>query len=287
VDAAFAALPKARARKAGAPTLADFHRQTDAIVAHYAPLIAAALAGLWSEATIAKAWDAAQKASKAVADPPAGPPVPDAAAGPVEQVLSDEQMAAGAQGLRTLLAEMYGDAALQGAHEAAHAAGATIVSSLQGVTEQLPGSYWSTWEPGQWSAAAAQVADGRLKDVLDQADITIRGLTDSAIRDMGNAIADGLAAGDSFQTTAKVVQEVVCSPARAALIANTEMARAMTAAAVDEYQASGIERVDWLAEDSACAECASNADGNPHDLADAPTPPQHPMCRCCLSPALS
>ncbi len=283
VDAAFAELPKARARKAGAPTLADFHRQTDAIVQHYAPLIATALAGLWSEATLKKAWDAAQSASKAVADPPAGP---GTSAGPVEQVLSGDEMAAGAQGLRTLLAEMYGDAALQGAHEAAHASGATIVSSLQGVTEQLPGSYWSTWEPGQWSAAAAKVADGRLKDVLDNLNITIDGITSSAIDDIGDAIGRGIYAGDSYQATAKEITAIVGSPTRADLIANTEYGRAMSAASMDEYAASGVEQCSWLAEDSACEECAGNASGSPYKLDDAPTQPAHPRCRCALAPYL-
>jgi hypothetical protein len=285
VDAAFAALPKARARKAGAPTLADFHRQTDAIVAHYAPLIATALAGLWSEATLKKAWDAAQSASKAVADPPAGP---GTSAGPVEQVLSDEQMAAGAQGLRTLLAEMYGDAALQGAHEAAHASGATIVSSLQGVTEQLPGSYWSTWERG-WGQAAAKDADGGLKALLDQADITIRGLTDSAIRDMGDAIGRGIEAGDSYEATAKEITAIVGSPARADLIANTEYGRAMSAASMDEYAASGVQEKDWLCEDDACELCQANAAASPLGIdEDWPSGeyPCHPGDRCAVAPHL-
>ncbi|MGO9903480.1 MAG: phage minor head protein [Solirubrobacteraceae bacterium] len=181
------------------------------------------------------------------------------------------------------ITELQGDAALQGAHEAAHAAGGTIVSSLQGVTEQLPDSYWSTWEPG-FGAAAAKDAAGGLKELLDQADITLKGLTDSAVDRIGNALADGLARGDSFEVTAKAVQEVVASPQRAALIAGTEYGRAMSAAAMDTYDESGVEQVDWLAEDSACEQCAANASGSPYALADAPTQPAHPACRCAVAP---
>lgn len=289
VDAAFAELGKARARKAGTlsgdvrpkdwgPTLADFHQHTDRIVEHYAPLIAAALSGLCSEATIRQAYDAAARAKKAVADTPPADTPPEAA---VQVPASD--LASTAQALQKLLVELYGDAALQGAHEAAHAAGATIVSSLQGVTAALPQTYWDTWEPG-WGEAAAKDAQGGLKLLLDQADVTISGLSDSAIERIGNALADGLASGDSFQTTAKAVQDVVASPERAALIANTEYGRAMSAASMDTYQESGVEQCDWLAEGSACEECAGNAEGSPYALDDAPTQPAHPGCRCAVAP---
>jgi SPP1 gp7 family putative phage head morphogenesis protein len=291
VDAAFAGIPKARARKAGtpsgdvrpkdrAPTLADFHRHADEIAGHYAPLIAAALSKLCSEQTIRQAYDAATGAGKAIADPPPADTPPGAA---VQAPAGD--LAQSAQALRELLAELYGDAALQGAHEAAHAAGATIVSSLHSVTLQLPEHYWDTWEPG-WGAAAAKDAQGGLKALLDEADITINGVTDSALERIGSALADGLARGDSFETTAKAVQDVVASPEHAALIANTEYGRAMSAASIDTYQQAGVEQCDWLAEASACEQCAANADGSPYALDDAPTQPAHPACRCAVAPHL-
>jgi hypothetical protein len=95
---------------------------------------------------------------------------------------------------------------------------------------------------------------------------------------MGDAIGRGIEAGDSFQTTAKVVQEVVCTPARAQLIANTEYGRAMSAAAMDTYVESGVETVDWLAEESACEVCDDNRVGSPYSLDDAPEQPAHPSC---------
>lgn len=285
VDAAFAVPPKGEARKAGAPTLAGFHKHADEIVEHYAPLIADELAKLWSAATIRQAFDAAGAATKeAVPKPPPPEPPAETPGAPALRVLQGGR--GDLEALKALITELQGDAALQGAHEAAHAAGATIAASLQGVTEQLPDSYWSTWEPG-FGAAAAKDAAGGLKELLDQADITLQGLTDSAIDRIGNALADGLAAGDSFETTAKAVQEVVSSPARAQLIANTEYGRAMSAASMDTYRESGVQEKDWLCEDDACDLCQANAAASPLGIdEDWPSGeyPCHPGDRCAVAP---
>lgn len=266
VDQAFSN-PKALARKAGASTPGDFWRHAARIVEHYSPLVAEALHGLWSDETL-------EAAATAAAEPE----------GKAAALTVLEGGKGSTDALRRLLAELYGDAGLQGAHEAAHAAGGQVVASLQGVTTQLPDSYWDAWQPG-WGDAAAKVAGGGLKQLLDAADITIKGMTDSAIERVGNALAEALAAGDSYQDAAKAVREIVASKARSELIANTETCRAMTQAALDTYHENGIEQVSWQAEATACPACEANAGGGPYALDDAPTvPPEHPGCRCNLLP---
>jgi SPP1 gp7 family putative phage head morphogenesis protein len=84
---------------------------------------------------------------------------------------------------------------------------------------------------------------------------------------------------------AREVREDVVSPARAETIANTEMNRATTEASVATYAENEVAQVDWLAEADACPECEANAEASPYALSEAPKPPQHPNCRCALSPA--
>jgi SPP1 gp7 family putative phage head morphogenesis protein len=194
--------------------------------------------------------------------------------------------AANPEALKSVLTKLYGDAALQGAHEAAHAAGGVVVSSLQSVTAELPDDYWDKWQPG-WGEAAAQDADGGLRTLLDNAEITIKGLNDSAIDRMGNVIATGLANGDSVGATAKAAQVIVADPARASMIADTEYARAMTVTSLETYVSNNVAQLEWLAEGDACADCQDNADASPIAASDDwpnGDVPVHPNCRCAIAP---
>lgn len=256
IDRAFkSADPKDQARLAG------FHRNTDQVTQHYGPLIADAMKVVFAQAVVERAIRSGKPAALKVLEDGKG------STAELEKVLSD----------------LHGDAYLQGAHEAATATNGDVPAFLRPVVEGMPDDYWDKWKPG-FADAAVKDADGGLKELLDQADVTIKGLTDSAIDRMGNVLADGLARGDSFQTTAKAVTDIVADPARADVIANTEFARAMSAANVDTYAANGVEQVDWIAEDDACQACLDNEDGSPYDLGDAPTVPEHPDCRCAVGP---
>ncbi len=129
-----------------------------------------------------------------------------------------------------------------------------------------------------------------MKDLLDQAGQTIQGLTDTSIERVGNAIAEHLAAGDSYETAAKDLRDVLESADRADTVANTEYARAMTASSLQTYAEAGVEQVTWLAEGDACPECEENADASPIAL-DEEWPngdvPVHPNCRCSIAPVVS
>ncbi len=186
--------------------------------------------------------------------------------------------------LQKVMEGLYGDSFLTGSHDAAHAAGGTIVASLEDVSEQVPADYWSAWKPG-YGEAAARVADGGMKELLDQAGITIKGLTDSSIDDIGSKVAAGLEAGSSVQAVGKELRAVLEDPSRSETVANTETARATSAAAEDTYSQNGITQVDWLAEDDACPECEALAAESPLDLG-SDSPPAHPNCRCAIAPVV-
>lgn len=187
------------------------------------------------------------------------------------------------QTLRAVLTELYGDGYLTAAHQAAHQAGGTIVASLREVSVTVPDGYWASWTPG-WGAAAARAADGGLASLLDQAGVTVRGITGTTLDTLGDTIAAGVSAGDSVDRIARSLAGIVMDPDRAWLIADTELARAMSAASMDTYQSAGVAEWDWLAEADACPECAANADDGPYPVGAGPSVPEHPRCRCAVSP---
>lgn len=261
---------------------AEVHRHADRIAEHYAPLIADALDDAFPDAALHAAITAAS--SNAVK-------VRRGSFNRVEKMtpaeLAAEALAArsgNTSKLATVLAGLYGDGGLQGAHAAAAATQGVIGAGLDTVAPSA--DYWAGWQPG-WGAAAAQAANGGLARLLNQTGTTIRGITGTTIDRLGDAIARGVAAGDSVDTVARGCRDLITDPQRATVIANTEMARAMTAAATDTYQANGVSTVDWLLEDDACDLCQENADAGPLPIGDEwpnGSPPAHPSCRCSLAP---
>ncbi len=186
--------------------------------------------------------------------------------------------------LQKVIEGLYGDSFLTGSHDAAAAAGGTVAASLKDVSP--PAGYWDAWTPG-YGAAAAQAADGGMRAMLEQADLTIRGLADTSIDRIGTAVSEGLAAGDSVQTVGKEIRDVVEDPERAETIANTEYARAMTTASEQTYAENGVEREEWLGEGDMCPECQENADASPISVEDDwpnGSVPVHPSCRCAQAP---
>jgi hypothetical protein len=75
------------------------------------------------------------------------------------------------------------------------------------------------------------------------------------------------------------------------MIAQTEITRAISAAAVSVYKYGPTSEVIWVIEDdNACEECKANAEAGPRFYGNpfpsgAIEPPQHPRCRCALIPA--
>lgn len=155
---------------------------------------------------------------------------------------------------------------------------------------------WSNWKPGHASAARlVQGADGSvgLQRLLNEAGVTIRSVAGNRMDKLAKALSDALARGDSADTLAGNLDDVLDDESWADMVAVTEISRAVSAATLDIYQANGIGLVSWstAADEHTCMPCSVNEDTSPIRLGayfpgGVVSPPQHPLCRCCLIPEL-
>jgi len=154
------------------------------------------------------------------------------------------------------------------------------------------------WAVGDTEAAQlllGELGDGAgLRAMLGQAQITIKSIADSRLEELGRTLAQGAARGDSADAIARAIRDVLSNPARAHMIATTELCRAVSAATAQEYGKRGVRRHRWLsAEDNrVCPRCDANAEAGPVPLGEpfpsgAPWPPTHPGDRCCTVPELA
>ncbi|MGW2692337.1 phage portal protein [Streptomyces sp. NPDC001296] len=156
---------------------------------------------------------------------------------------------------------------------------------------------WSTWKPGHASAARlVQPAGGAngLERLLNEAGITIRSVAANRMDKLAKALSDALARGDSTDTLAGDLEDILDDASWADMVAVTEIARAVSAATLDIYLANGITLVSWVtaADERTCMPCSVNEDTSPIQLGayfpgGVTTPPQHPLCRCCLVPEIT
>lgn len=326
VDEAFA--------KAERPTVTwgDFHRHTDAVVGHYMPQVAEAMADVLSPETIRKVLDAVGGVAKAAqpASPPNVPPAQAAAvtAGTAGLGVAATPLAAGAAAagagaaavgagaaaaagtasaatklavvlailahapralhkLRSVLTGLYGDAYMQGAHEAAHAAAGAMPPWTAAVP--VPDGYWDRWAPGV-GHDASEVAGGGLAAVLRERDMWIKEMTDTQVNRIGDAVKAALEHGPvDMKALAAEIDRIVHDEARAWLIAETEYCRGMARALMDTYRLNRVPMIAWLAEPTACHLCKENEAVSPQPTADPRWPngtiPVHPHERCALAPA--
>ena len=262
------------------------HSVHDAIVAHYTPLIANALAG--SITGVDAAIDAARaRITKAAA------PTPDQQAA-IDAIRANVRIAR--TELNNVLRQMVADSAVSGSHVAATQIGIGG-QMIRGLGDEATSIDWGAWSPG-WAQAADLAAMDGISKLLDASQITINGMNDTDLNRLGNIIADGLANGtpsrDIASTIADQMDNVDNIDSRAYLIATTEVSRAMNAATLDTYDQNEIEQWEWLAQngedgdpdDRVCEECLDR-DGETYDVGgDDSIPPAHPRCRCAMMPAL-
>jgi hypothetical protein len=148
---------------------------------------------------------------------------------------------------------------------------------------------WSTWKPGNESAAALVRPRGGLESLLATRKITVTDeIVHTKLDRIGTVLAKGLEQGLSAKETAKMIDAVIDDPQHALVIAQTEMSRAMSVAARDSYEKANIEQVEWLVAEG-CDDCQENADASPIGIDETfPTgdsePPAHPNCMCALAP---
>ena len=145
---------------------------------------------------------------------------------------------------------------------------------------------WETWTPGNRAAAELLSPKGGLRSLLDNARVTIDGVSNTKLDRIGTVLSQALAKGIPPKQVAILIDQVVNDPQQALVIAQTEMSRAVIQAELQQYKESGVEMVEWLVADP-CDECAENEAASPIGIdenwpnGDAPV---HPNCMCDIAP---
>ena len=145
---------------------------------------------------------------------------------------------------------------------------------------------WATWTPGNQGASALLAPKAGLRNLLDQAQVTIDGISRTKLDRIGTVLSQALAQGVTPQQVSIMVDQVVNDPAQALAIAQTEMSRAVVQSELAQYRDSGVEMLEWLVADP-CDECAENESQSPISIdedwvnGDAPV---HPNCMCDIAP---
>jgi hypothetical protein len=154
---------------------------------------------------------------------------------------------------------------------------------------------WSGWVPGDPDAARLLLSEAGtgLKGLLDRAAITIKGVNDSRVSELGNLLARTVGEGASMRTTAAAIREQFGTGNKwSKTVAQTETRRAVTAASVDTYQGAGVGSVEWLtAWGEACPICKEFEDMGPVLIGSGAFdgddgPPGHPNCFCVILPVI-
>jgi SPP1 gp7 family putative phage head morphogenesis protein len=164
-------------------------------------------------------------------------------------------------------------------------------TSASGRVHVRLGVDWSGWEPGDAAAARRLINGDGLRGLLAESDTVIKGIADSRLDDLAQALAAGLERGDTPQALARALDGVLTDESKALSVAWTETSRAISAAAMDEYAAAGIATKGWMTahDERVCPICHGNAAvgfiplGAPFPSGD-PHPPGHPQCRCAPEP---
>lgn len=233
------------------------------VAKHYAPLLSEALTGAVDALALAEHWLSVRKA----ADP-----------SDAQQWLYGQDVALG-DAIGAVLREVYDEGFLIGQHSA--------LAMLAGGNPD-----WGDWTPGHAAAARALLGDDiNLQRLLSDAGITIQSIAANRLDLLAQALADGLAAGDSVATLTGSLSDVLDDPAWAELVALTETTRAVSYATQQTYLANGIAMNDWMTalDQRVCVACDQNeAYGDVPVGQDFPSgqsmPPAHPACRCALAP---
>lgn len=148
---------------------------------------------------------------------------------------------------------------------------------------------WGNWTPGDVDAARQILsADGHeilLRNLLDRFGIVIRSIADRRLDELAAILADGLEHGRTPDEIADAITALTGDRARAYRIAITETARALSAAAVAQYEADDIVTKGWMnaADQDVCQLCQDNEDAGDIPLealfpSEVPFPPAHPHC---------
>jgi len=144
---------------------------------------------------------------------------------------------------------------------------------------------WRQWRAGQ-ARVAERIAGEGLRSLLEEQRVTIKGIRGTALTDVANTLARGVAAGHDDITIAKAMRSTVADPARALLIARTETSRAVGIVAQEMFLENGVTFERLHLDGHPCPMCIETA--RQTALAPVPVgtlhPPLHPACMCSLIP---
>jgi len=292
----------ARLQKKSAWAKQPYRRYYAAIVAHYKPKMAEALrrgvSGIPAAIAEAKKKYEAEMASINKASGNAANRLPsEISSARIANAAVKSNIRISPEDARRVLNYLWADAYVSGAHSATSQIGsaAAVPTAIAAAEREID---WEIWGPGE-SAAANLIRDGGLEILLEDSDVTIKGIFDTILDRLGNALAYGLDNGlpsskiaENISTPDPVTGEALVSD-HAEMIAATETSRAQGQATMDTYIANGIEEFDWMAEDDACDKppgnnCKENEAEGPYEVSPLPDPriPQHPNCRCTYLPVV-
>lgn len=160
---------------------------------------------------------------------------------------------------------------------------------------------WGSWKPGDYEAAEAVAGPG-LRQLLDQADVTIKSITEDRLEELADVLERTLASDEtkrpelpeplppmlSVGDLARQLKDVLDNPARAELVAQTEIARAQAEAARAVYAETGRSEVEisTAEDDKVCPVCDAAQELGAHGIGAPPMVPLHPRCRCAELPVL-
>lgn len=125
-----------------------------------------------------------------------------------------------------------------------------------------------------------------------QAADLVTGLDETTIDLLSDAVATGIEDQLGVQGTGRLLRDAIdgMSVSRAAMIASTEINRAMSTAAMEQLDNNGVEYKQIILSPEACPICEANAEQDPlpvdedYDSGDS-FPPFHPNCRCAITAA--
>lgn len=166
---------------------------------------------------------------------------------------------------------------------------------------------WKDWKPGNRAAANLLSPQRGLATLMDSRNVTLVGIRGTTLDRIGTQLAYALQRGLPPSSVAPAIEgllaplrekianelgadinKMLSDGERALTIAQTEMSRAVSVAAREQYQDSGVEMVEWLTADP-CDACQENEDVSPIGINDEfpsgdTEPPAHPNCECSLTP---
>lgn len=173
--------------------------------------------------------------------------------------------------------------------------------AAQALAADIPAVDWAGWEPGDVEAAF-QVAGSGLRDLLASQEVQIKSITGSRLEELGNILAEYISSPVairpelpeplppqySVDALARALEGVLDNPDMATMVAQTEVARASSAAAQEIYRSMGIGQVEvsTAADRRVCPKCAAAEAAGPRPMGTYSVP-LHPMCRCALIPVIA